>query len=251
MNIQERLEAATAKAEAASAILHQVANGAADVEVEVLGGVVPSLLKWFATLNDATESAAAALIELLPDVAKSGDYTDLDNIPSTFPPSSHGHGAGDVSGLATVATSGSYNDLINKPPLGAMAARGEATTTNIRAFSGDGGITGAGLAAASALVAFAGNTDLAPSWPGFVIGDWVDMEGELELKPATDVIPGVSRCIFLRGKNGTPATLTFDSSVYKGDLPVLEDITDTQWYLLTLIPHSATHIVVTCMDASP
>lgn len=54
------------------------------------------------------------------------------NVPQTFPPSSHNHTAGEVSGLATVATSGSYNDLQNKPAI-------PTVPTNVSAFTNDAG----------------------------------------------------------------------------------------------------------------
>lgn len=68
----------------------------------------------------------------------SGKYTDLTEVPATFPPSVHTHQVGDVEGLqvqlnavdtdinylksqasslATVSSTGSYTDLINKPAI--------------------------------------------------------------------------------------------------------------------------------------
>lgn len=37
--------------------------------------------------------------------------------PATFPPATHTHAAGDVTGLAAVATSGSYGDLSDTPTI--------------------------------------------------------------------------------------------------------------------------------------
>lgn len=49
-------------------------------------------------------------------VARTGSYTDLINVPTTFPPEAHTQPASSITGLAPVATSGDYNDLTNLPP---------------------------------------------------------------------------------------------------------------------------------------
>lgn len=55
--LTERLEAATVKAEGASGIMHDVANGGPLIEVPTESGPVPSIAKWFADLNDRTSGA--------------------------------------------------------------------------------------------------------------------------------------------------------------------------------------------------
>src|SRR5690554_1823015 len=44
-------------------------------------------------------------------------WGDVTGKPTTFPPASHTHAAGDVIGLAAVATSGSYGDLSDTPTI--------------------------------------------------------------------------------------------------------------------------------------
>lgn len=44
-------------------------------------------------------------------------WGDVTGKPATFPPESHTHTAGDVTGLAAVATSGSYGDLSDTPTI--------------------------------------------------------------------------------------------------------------------------------------
>lgn len=51
------------------------------------------------------------------DSTFSGNYEDLNNIPSTFTPTTHTHAATEVTGLSSVATSGSYNDLNGTPEI--------------------------------------------------------------------------------------------------------------------------------------
>ena len=55
--LTDRLEAATQKAENASAIMHDVANGGPATDVPTASGPVPSIQKWFAELNDRTNGA--------------------------------------------------------------------------------------------------------------------------------------------------------------------------------------------------
>lgn len=55
--LAERLEVATVKAEDASGIMHDVANGDAVTEVPTASGPVPSIAKWYADLNDRTSGA--------------------------------------------------------------------------------------------------------------------------------------------------------------------------------------------------
>lgn len=44
-------------------------------------------------------------------------WDDVTGKPATFPPATHTHTAGDVTGLAAVATSGSYDDLSDTPTI--------------------------------------------------------------------------------------------------------------------------------------
>lgn len=52
--LTDRLQAATTKAEGASQIMHDVANGGPSAEVSTASGPVPSLQKWFVDLNNRT-----------------------------------------------------------------------------------------------------------------------------------------------------------------------------------------------------
>ncbi|NYH92435.1 right-handed parallel beta-helix repeat-containing protein [Actinopolymorpha rutila] len=44
------------------------------------------------------------------------DSTQIAGKPATFPPQTHSHATGEVTGLAAVATTGSYDDLLDAPP---------------------------------------------------------------------------------------------------------------------------------------
>lgn len=65
-------------------------------------------------------AAIAAYMAEHPGGAVSWD--DVLSKPSTFPPATHTHSAGDVTGLTAVATTGAYGDLTGKPTLGTAAA---------------------------------------------------------------------------------------------------------------------------------
>lgn len=73
----------------------------------------------------------ADMITGLSNVAISGDYNDLTNLPEIPDKYTHPdtHPANMITGLATVATSGSYNDLTNKPTIPSIV--GLATKTYV------------------------------------------------------------------------------------------------------------------------
>lgn len=68
--LTDRLEAATQKAENASAIMHDVANGDAATEVPTESGPVPTINKWYADLNDRTSGAVGQVKGELLQVAE-------------------------------------------------------------------------------------------------------------------------------------------------------------------------------------
>lgn len=83
-NITQRLEDATAKAENASAKLHEVVHGDASTEVVTETGNVPSLAKWFGDLNAQMGDVAAIPMRL------SSLETFLDDLSDAVDPA---HGA--------------------------------------------------------------------------------------------------------------------------------------------------------------
>lgn len=51
----------------------------------------------------------------LSQVGKTNNYTDLSNIPATFPPSTHNQSITTITGASTVAATGQYSDLLGLP----------------------------------------------------------------------------------------------------------------------------------------
>ena len=66
-SLADRIEASTIKAENASQIMHDVANGDAVTEVPTDSGPVPSIAKWYADLNDRTSGAVGQVAADLED----------------------------------------------------------------------------------------------------------------------------------------------------------------------------------------
>lgn len=93
----------------------------------------PAATAWLSYTTVDQQKSHLALAE----VASTGDYLDLTNTPTSFPPSAHTHtiaevdglqsalnskissgstiSSNQITGLSTVATTGSYNDLTAKP----------------------------------------------------------------------------------------------------------------------------------------
>ena len=59
----------------------------------------------------------ASAVGGLAQVATTGSYGDIKNIPIAFPPTDHTHIAAQITGLSSVALSGNYEDLQNKPAI--------------------------------------------------------------------------------------------------------------------------------------
>lgn len=75
----------------------------------------------------------------------------------------------------------------------------------------------------------------------------VTLAGNRTLQNPTNFSRG-TKYIIVRGNSGTERTLTFGSN-YKGDLPTLTDISNTRWYLLSLVAFASDHIIVSSVRA--
>lgn len=86
----------------------------------------------------------ADMITGLSDVAISGDYNDLINLPDASEEYVHpeSHPASMIDGLATVATSGDYNDLTNKPTIPSIDGLATVSYVDERIASVGGGSGG-------------------------------------------------------------------------------------------------------------
>lgn len=66
----------------------------------------------------------------------------------------------------------------------------------------------------------------------------------------TNEIVGAYYSVLVKGTDSSASTLTFDTE-YGGEIPTLDDLTDTKWYSLTIQVISGTHFIVSAQDASP
>ncbi|MEO9630964.1 MAG: hypothetical protein ABJG14_11050, partial [Sulfitobacter sp.] len=174
---------------------------------------------------------------------------------------------GDTGDTGPAGTT-NYNDLDNKPTLGTAAAQDvgafataeqggkadtavqlatdKATAANIRAGTANKIITTDGLENALDLTTPSGASNFAPDFNTFLVADWA-VTANRTLSNPTNAASGETRYVFIRATSGVRA-ITFGSN-YKGDLPTLDDVTTTKWYLLSLVAYSTTHIVVASVVA--
>jgi len=84
--ITDRLEAATEKAENASQIIYDVANGDASTEVPTASGPTPTLKKWFQDLGSAVEPMLAGIpARLDKSVLEYETKADADSVSASLP----------------------------------------------------------------------------------------------------------------------------------------------------------------------
>lgn len=57
------------------------------------------------------------------------------------------------------------------------------------------------------------------------------------------------RQLMVKGDSVANRELTFDTDYFKGELSDLIDITSSRWYLLTIVPYSSSHFVVSSWRA--
>lgn len=108
-------------------------------------------------------------------------------------------------------------------------------------------VTTAGILGAVEMATPSGASNFAPNWGAFITADW-NLTGNRTLSNPTNVIPGTTRYVVVRGSTATAHTVTFGTS-YKGALPTIADVTSTKWYLLSLVAYSSTHIIVGSVEA--
>ena len=89
---------------------------------------------------------------------------------------------------------------------------------------------------------------VAMDWDGG-INRTLELTANRVLGNPTNGQPGTSRRVLVDASSSTERTLTFGNQ-YGGTLPSLDDITDTQMYLLTIFCVTATKFLVTAIDAS-
>jgi hypothetical protein len=122
-----------------------------------------------------------------------------------------------------------------------------ATDAEIRAASGDGAIKASSIESASAPVTLTDATTIALNWDAGINFD-VTLTANRILGNPTNGQPRTTRTVLVKGSTTTDRTLSFGNQ-YLGTLPVIVDVDNTRWYLLTIFCISSTHFVVTSVKA--
>lgn len=97
------------------------------------------------------------------------------------------------------------------------------------------------LEAASAPVSLTDAATIAIDWDAFLFAD-VTVTANRAFGNPTNVQPGTSRTIVVKGSTSTMRTLSYPSN-FKGALPV-QTVNDTSWLLLVLTAYTTSHIVI-------
>jgi hypothetical protein len=154
----------------------------------------------------------------------------------------HTHAISDVLGLQDAlddvsVTNAAVNAAIAADPAATLDALGiesggsgtPTTEADIRAGTGDGYITPELMSAAAAYVPLADAATIAVNWAAFENAQ-ATLTANRVLGNPTNGFPG-ERTILLKGNTTTARTLTFGAN-WKGQLPTLNKISSTTWYLL-------------------
>lgn len=157
--------------------------------------------------------------------------------------SSNAGSAINLSGNATVSV------IVRAEDLGAMASLDEATAAQLRGLDASAlGVTTRRLRDAVALITPSGAANWTPDWAAFVSADW-NVTAERAINNPTNVIVGLPRMVKIRATTSTPRAITFGTA-YVGDIPSA-NVTNTDFIMVSMMPWSASEIVVSHLPYSP
>jgi hypothetical protein len=126
---------------------------------------------------------------------------------------------------------------------GTMSTRSKATVAELFAWAADKGVTADTVGSAFAQQELAYAATLAWDWrAGFYRGPVV-CTGNVTIGAPTNVRPGETRIIGLRGNDATARTVTF-SSAYKGLVPSIADMTASKPYRFVVFADTATELTI-------
>lgn len=233
--------------EASQTVLADLQVQATDLVQTILDNNINPVLADATALLDQAQTQAATVQAMLDAADWDQDLADL-NISLTAMITANSDAITALSGsLHQVASSGDYNHLDNKPSLGSMSPLDKATTAQVRNRTVDKGLTADNISAALAWVNVAYAASLALDWKTFENAEIVQA-GNITLANPANVISGETKGVYLVGNNATERTVGFGSN-FKGDLPIITDVTSSKAYHLTIKAKSDTHLVVTAVRA--
>lgn len=163
-----------------------------------------------------------------------GDYTDLKGAKGDTGAPGQDGAQGDTGPAGTT----NYNDLDNKPAV--------ASAAQIRSLTTAGIVTPEKVRDAAANVTTSA-TSLAPNFEGMIGTIWT-INGNRTLSNPTNIIPGKTVSVTIKGNNTAERTISF-GSYYKGDLPDVK-VTNTSFVKLFLNAESTTEIIVSAVEWS-
>lgn len=170
--------------------------------------------------------------------------------PASYYPKAEIDGAlGAKADAAAVYTKGEVDGALgakaDSASLGEMATRGRATVSQIRAASGDAGLTATRLGEAVAQVA--GVTEGAPgvsiAWGDFVNGTAVSLTANRAMLNPSGIVAGTTRSFVLQSSSATARSISSFGSYFKGSLPTIS-VTNTAKVIVHLFAYSATEIQI-------
>ena len=134
--------------------------------------------------------------------------------------------------------------------LGSAATKNIATEAEVRAYANaEKVITTEAVRAAAAFEPLTFANPVAIDWEDGATRSLV-MTGDAALGNPTNAIPGTFLTIYVIGDSASVRKLTYASS-FGGTHPATDDIDNATAYVLTILCISASHFVVSAIDASP
>lgn len=122
-----------------------------------------------------------------------------------------------------------------------------ATAADIRGAVGDKVITPAAIDDASEWVPLEDASPIPLPWGDFLGGEVIVTANRVFGNP-TGVQPGSTRYVLVKGFDGTPRSVTFGTN-FEGQLPSITGVTESTWYLVSMVAIAADHITATAQLA--
>ena len=124
----------------------------------------------------------------------------------------------------------------------------KATVAELFARTADKYIDAALLASSAARVALVDAATVAINWTT-AFNFSLTVAGNRTIGNPTNGVPGTNITVLVQGNDATDRTLVFDTQ-YGGTPPTITNCDSTNWYLLSIHCVTATHFLVTAIDAS-
>lgn len=152
--------------------------------------------------------------------------------------------------VIVAALASAVNSASGLSGLGSAATKNIATEAEVRAYAdAEKVITTAAVRAAAAFEPLTFANPVAIDWEDGATRSLV-MIGDAALGNPTNAIPGTFLTIYVVGDSASVRELTYASS-FGGTHPATDDIDNATAYVLTILCVSASHFVVSAIDASP